>query len=162
MACFVQPDFVLIRNEVRTCAADHRNKLIGMMYNDIPSLNTLKSVYMFCDRPVIMAELNRLQRIHGKDKFPVINQEYYSNHQSMMYGLPFPCVVKVGYAHAGMGKMKIPHHHDFEDFRSVMAMTKDYVTAEPFLTGSYDLRIQKIGDTIRVYKRISISGNWKT
>jgi len=156
-----KPDLVLVRNEVRTIHGDHRNKLIGLMFNNIPAVNSLKSIYMFCDRPVIMAELNRLNMEHGDD-FPVIKQEFYDSHRSMMYSYTFPCVVKVGYAHAGAGKMKIGHHHDFEDFRSVMAMSSDYCTAEPFMKGSYDLRIQKCGDVIRAFKRISMNGSWKT
>ena len=63
----------------------------------------------------------------------------------MMYGGSFPAVLKVGHAHAGMGKMRVADHHDWEDVRSVVAMTDGkYCTAEPFLTGDYDLRIQKI------------------
>jgi synapsin len=30
------------------------------------------------------------------------------------------------------------------------------------LNGEYDLRVQKIGDHYRLFKRMSISGNWKT
>ena len=37
-----------------------------------------------------------------------------------------------------------------------------YATCEPYKKGEYDLRVQKIGEHVRVYKRISISGNWKT
>lgn len=41
-----------------------------------------------------------------------------------------------------------------------MAMYKDYITAEPFIADKiYDLRIQKIGNHYRAYKRIS--ANWK-
>ena len=62
----------------------------------------------------------------------------------------------------GYGKTKIANHRDFEDIRSLVALTDMYATAEPYMKGSYDLRVQKIGEHLRVYKRISISGNWKT
>ena len=80
----------------------------------------------------------------------------------MAIGPEFPAVVKVGHAHAGFGKMKIVHHHDFADFKSVIALTTHYCTGEPFYNGVYDLRIQKLGDRYRAFKRFSVSGNWKT
>ena len=33
---------------------------------------------------------------------------------------------------------------------------------EEFHEGSYDLRVQLIGENIRVFKRQSVGGNWKT
>jgi len=79
----------------------------------------------------------------------------------MIIGPTFPAVVKVGHAHAGFGKMKIYDHHQFEDFSSVIALTNHYVTAEPFYEGVYDLRIQKIGNHYRAYKRTGFN-SWKT
>eukprot|EP00466_Bigelowiella_natans_P017467 jgi/Bigna1/136300/aug1.33_g11008 len=46
--------------------------------------------------------------------------------------------------------------------RSLMSMSKHYCTAEPFVQGNYDIRIQKIGKHYRAFKRIGISGKWKT
>eukprot|EP01119_Soliformovum_irregulare_P003620 TRINITY_DN1437_c0_g1_i5.p2 TRINITY_DN1437_c0_g1~~TRINITY_DN1437_c0_g1_i5.p2 ORF type:complete len:220 (+),score=46.42 TRINITY_DN1437_c0_g1_i5:512-1171(+) len=71
----------------------------------------------------------------------------------------FPVVVKVGTAHAGFGKMKIKDYSDFEDFRSVIALQREYVTAEPFIDWDYDFRIQKIGSHYRAFRRYST--NWK-
>eukprot|EP01105_Mastigella_eilhardi_P005586 TRINITY_DN1724_c0_g1_i8.p2 TRINITY_DN1724_c0_g1~~TRINITY_DN1724_c0_g1_i8.p2 ORF type:complete len:128 (-),score=39.11 TRINITY_DN1724_c0_g1_i8:50-433(-) len=42
-----------------------------------------------------------------------------------------------------------------------MAIDNHYCTGEPFLDGEYDLRIQKIGNCYRAYKR-SGTGQWKT
>jgi len=157
----VVPNFVLIRNEVYTSEEDFRKKLFGLMYAGLPSVNSLQSIYNFCERPIIYGELIKLHHQYG-DEFPLINQEYFSSHRGMMYGLGFPAVAKVGHAHAGVGKMKVMTHHDMEDFRSVLAMTKTYVTIEPYYEGEYDLRIQKIGSHYRAFKRVSVSGNWKT
>lgn len=111
----------------------------------------------------MQAELNKIQRRLGAQAFPVIPQSYFATHHAMMYGGAFPAVLKVGHAHAGMGKMRVPNHHDWDDVRSVVAMTEGkYCTAEPFLSGDFDLRIQKLGEHYRVFKRTSMSGNWKT
>jgi len=164
----IQPDFVLVRNEVRgvTNIHDYRNVLYGLMYAGIPSINSLESIYAFLERPIVQAELHKIQRKFGNDKskFPVIPQSYYSSYQTMMYGNKFPSVLKVGHAHAGLGKMKVPDHHEWEDVRSVVAMTDGkYCTAEPFIDGEFDIRIQKIGtNNYRVFKRIDVSGTWKT
>ena len=161
------PDFMLIRNEVRTAQDDHRNKLYGLMYGGLNerSVNSLSSIYNFCERPIVHAELIRIQHELGPDTFPVVQQSYFSSHRCMMYGNSFPAVAKVGHAHAGMGKMLVADHHVMEDFRSVLAMTGNpgaYCTAEPFLDGMHDLRIQKIGRRVRTFKRIGMSGSWKT
>lgn len=59
--------------------------------------------------------------------------------------------------------MRVTHHHDFEDLRSLVAMTDGkYCTVEPFIEGDFDVRIQKIGKHYRVYRRTAVSGNWKT
>ena len=74
----------------------------------------------------------------------------------------FPAVLKVGHAHAGYGKMRVHDHREFGDFASVLAVGGNYCTAEPFITASCDVRVQKIGSHYRAFKRVSMSGNWKT
>jgi len=159
----VQPDMCLIRNEVRGAepGQDYRNTLFGLMYANLPSVNSLHSVYMFLERPVIQAELNATHTRLGAD-FPIVEQQFFGSHKEMMYSSAFPAVVKVGHAHAGFGKMRIHHHHDFEDFRSLMAVGGNYCSAEPFIDGEYDIRVQKIGAHYRAFKRISMSDSWKT
>eukprot|EP00933_Yihiella_yeosuensis_P039127 TRINITY_DN3307_c1_g2_i1.p1 TRINITY_DN3307_c1_g2~~TRINITY_DN3307_c1_g2_i1.p1 ORF type:complete len:350 (+),score=62.01 TRINITY_DN3307_c1_g2_i1:93-1142(+) len=159
----VQPDFVLVRNECKTPAFDGQSRLNGLAFADIPSMNSLESIQMFLQRPAVQGRLYRLQRQLGKDVFPVIDSHFCSTSKTLMYGYTFPAVVKVGSAHAGVGKMQIKDHHQMSDFRSVLAMTPDQSCfVEPFIRGSSDLRIQKIGSHYRAFKRIDISGTWKT
>jgi len=49
--------------------------------------------------------------------------------------------------------------NQFNDFATTLAMFNEYVTLEPFVQNVGDVRIQKIGDHIRAYKRIA--KNWK-
>jgi Synapsin, ATP binding domain/Synapsin, N-terminal domain len=162
-----KPDFLLIRNEVRalTAAHDHRNVLFAFMYGGLGrdrSVNSLQSVYSFLEKPIVHGELLRINARLGQEAFPLIEQNFFAGHREMMYGLEFPAVVKLGHAHAGYGKMRCRTHHDMDDIRSMVAMTSHYCSVEPFKTGAYDLRIQKIGKHIRAFKRTTVSGNWKT
>jgi len=160
----MKPDFVLVRSLCKGALPDqdYVNKLYGLKYAGVPAINSLDAAYLFLERPWVFGELLSIKRRVGADKFPLIDQNYYPNHREMIIGPQFPAVVKVGHAHAGYGKMKIHDHHDFADFASIIAVNKNYVTAEPFLEGEYDLRIQKIGNHYRVFKRMAMGNNWKT
>jgi len=158
----IRPDFVLIRNEVRMPHFDGRNLLNGFLFADVPSVNSLQSILLNCERPAMQGQLRRLNRLLGDD-FPVVPQHYASSNRSLMYGYTFPAVVKVGSAHAGLGKMKMEDHHQMSDFRSVLAMMPEqHCMVEPFIEGEVDLRIQKIGGHYRAFRRVGISGEWKT
>uniref|UniRef100_A0A3B3Y5X7 Synapsin IIb n=1 Tax=Poecilia mexicana TaxID=48701 RepID=A0A3B3Y5X7_9TELE len=130
-----RPDFVLVRQHAFSMAQneDFRNLIIGLQYAGVPSVNTLDSIYNLCDKPWAFSQLINNQKRLGSDKFPLINQTFYPNYRDMITTPSFPVVVKIGHAHSGMGKVR-----------------KSYVDAN--LTP----------DFLYVFRRTSISGNWKS
>jgi len=159
----VQPDFLLVRNEVKVPSFDGKNLLNGFLFGGLSSVNSLESILLFCERPAVQGQLNKLQKRLGTEAFPVVPGHFASSHRSLMYGYTFPAVVKVGSAHAGAGKMMINDHHQMSDFRSVLRMMPaEHCMVEPFIRGDCDLRIQRIGGHVRAFRRNDISGEWKT
>ena len=145
----IQPDFLLIRNEVVSPTQDHRNKLLGLIYSNVPSINSLKSILTSCDKPVVQSALYKIRKLHFKDNpqsFPLIPQEFFPSTQGFFYGQAFPAVVKFGSAHAGAGKLKVMNHHDMEDVRGLLCMTKD---------GYEQVNHISINNVIFEYKRLA-------
>uniref|UniRef100_A0A6B2L613 ATP-grasp domain-containing protein n=1 Tax=Arcella intermedia TaxID=1963864 RepID=A0A6B2L613_9EUKA len=157
-----KPHFVLIRNVVHsTPKHNYRNLLFGFMFAAIPTFNNAKSIYDHLEKPIAYGGLLKVQNKLGRDKFPLIEQYYYPSYHTMAITPSYPLVVKVGHVHSGLGKVRLTKHDDFNDLVSVLALHEDYSTAERYYEGAYDLRIQKIGDHVRVLKRTG-TGQWKT
>ncbi|EPQ10084.1 Synapsin-2 [Myotis brandtii] len=90
-----RPDFVLIRQHAFGMAEneDFRHLIIGMQYAGLPSINSLESIYNFCDKPWVFAQLVAIYKTLGGEKFPLIEQTYYPNHKEMTQAVTYPSPV---------------------------------------------------------------------
>jgi len=160
----VKPDFLLIRNQVRgpTPDSDMRNVLYGLMMANIPAMNSLSSEYMNLERPIMYGALDEIRKRVGRDKFPLIPQTYYSSNTQMIISGDFPSVIKISHAHRGMGKIKIADSEQFRDVGTVVALHNDYCTSEKFIESDYGIRVQKVGDNYRVFKKVFTGSGWKS
>jgi hypothetical protein len=61
-----------------------------------------------------------------------------------------------------MGKIKVDTNEGFRDMATVLALNNDYCTAEPFIPGEFGIRVQKIGRSYRVYKKVATGSGWKS
>ncbi|XP_038638482.1 synapsin-1-like, partial [Scyliorhinus canicula] len=79
------PDFVLVRQHAYSMAkgGDFRNIVIGLQYGGVASVNSMHSVYNFCDKPWVFGQLAKIYKKLGPEEFPLIEQVFYPNHREM-------------------------------------------------------------------------------
>ncbi|KAG0418833.1 hypothetical protein HPB47_004559 [Ixodes persulcatus] len=146
-----RPDFVLVRQHVRDAGRDYRPLLLGLHFGGVRTVNSLHSLYNFQDKPWVFTQLQSLQRRLGRENFPLVEQSFFPNHTEMLTANKFPCVVKVGHAHGGLGKMKVENNQDFQEVASVVALTGSYCVVEPLVDTRCDLHVQKIGTSYKAF-----------
>lgn len=200
------------------------------MAANVPSINSLDSLYLDLERSSMLGQLRAVQQRLGNDKFPLVPITYFDYPEHMVLFDHFPAVCKVlipssswcspssqvSHAHAGMGKSKLVDMTAFRDISTVLSLHQDYCTVEPFLGPifphpplsplphfsphllllfhiyvffllssyqllplvliiivssslsslppecDYGIRIQKIGNHYRVYKKVFTGSGWKS
>lgn len=66
-------DFLLVRNfSAGLHGENFRNILYGFMFANVPSVNSLQSIYMCSEKPIVYGELKRIQDKLGKENFPLV------------------------------------------------------------------------------------------
>lgn len=155
---FFQVHLALIREEPRGAipSSDWRNIVYGLQYGGVPSVNAMPAVLGFLERTCVFGELLKIKGL------PLIEQSYHSCAAEMLITPPVPICAKLGHAHAGAGKMLLQSSDALQDFRSVALMTDFYVTTEPFVSQTHEVRIQRIGSHTRAYAKVGVGGSWKT
>lgn len=143
----------MIRQPIRDANRDYRHILLALMYGNVPSVNSLESLYTFLDKPLIFSQLIQIQQRLGREKFPLIQQSFYPNHREMLSSTSFPVVCKIGHAHAGLGKTRVDSHYDFQDISSLVGSCGAYCSVEPFIDSKHDLHLQKIGPSYKAFIR---------
>lgn len=157
----MKPDFVLIRTLAQFLNDSSKNLLFAIQFCNIPTINSFRSIYGMMEKPVVLGELRKVQKkLALKEiEFPLIEPTYYPSHRSMIISPSFPLVIKIGHHHSGYGKIKCDSKSRFDDVKSIVACHGDYCTAEEFINYDFEIRIQKIGPSIKCFKRRSM--NWK-
>jgi len=162
-----KPDFLFIRNfPTDLHSLEFRNELIGLLMCDIPCVNPIQTVLLTMDRPVAYAELLKIRKRLGPEKFPLVPLQYHCNNalgtkRSTIEIKHWPVVIKVGSTHAGYGKIIVHNKVEYEDLIGILALEKRYFTVEGFIEHEYEYRIQKIGNHYRTFKRNSDT-HWKS
>lgn len=160
-------NLLVVRNFPKSLqGVDYRNILIGFSMHSTASINSLESLLVGLDRPLMYSQLLKIRRRLGKEAFPLIDLTYHANLPSgtgkkLIKPTYFPVVVKVSSTHAGYGKMRCANAADLDDLLSILALNCDYFTIEQFFDNvEFEFRLQQIGDKRRAFRRNS-SSSWK-
>jgi hypothetical protein len=162
----IQPDLVLIRNLAHSIGSrlgnnpDYRNILYGFYHSNTPLINGLNALIAELEKPIMYGRLRYIRDKVGEKEFPLIKQYYYPEYCQMAITPSAPFVLKVGFPHAGYGKIRVFDYHQFEDLASIVAVNNTYSSTEPLIDVDYELRIVFIAPNYyRVHKRMSMG--WK-
>ena len=162
----IKPSLILIRMFSRYIGSnlgekpDYRNILYGLYHSNIPLINDFNALIAELEKPIMYGRLRKIRDEVGEKNFPLIKQYYYPEYNNIVITPSEPCVLKVGFPHAGYGKIRIFNRDELDDISSIIAINNNYSSIEPLIDVDYELRIVFIAPNYyRAHKRIGI--NWK-
>ena len=162
----IKPSLVLIRMFSRYIGShlgetpDFRNILYGFYHANVPLINDFNALIAELDKPIMYGRLKKIKDEVGEKIFPLIKQYYYPEFSQILITPSEPCVLKVGFPHAGYGKVRIFNRDELEDIASIIAINNTYSATEPLIDVDYELRIIFIAPNYyRAHKRFGM--NWK-
>jgi hypothetical protein len=139
---------------------DFRNILYGFYHANVPLINDFNALIAELNKPIMYGRLKKIKDEVGEKIFPLIKQYYYPEFSQILITPSEPCVLKVGFPHAGYGKVRIFNRDELEDIASIIAINNTYSATEPLIDVDYELRIIFIAPNYyRAHKRYGM--NWK-
>ena len=137
----------------------HTNALYGLLASGVPAVNSLHSIRLCLECPVVARALHDIARRLG-DAFPLLPLHLSTDLRLAPAPGALPAVVKVSSAEAGYGKMRVASAAAWEGLGALVSGAGDYATVERFVGArDYDIRVQRVGRHVRAYHRRS--ANWK-
>ncbi|VDM96200.1 unnamed protein product [Thelazia callipaeda] len=159
----MQPDFVLIRQNVKNEKGDYTNIVTALLKGGVQTLNNPESIYIFLNKNWMFHQLQLICENAGPNAMPLIEQTYYPFFDHFSSQSRLPMVVRVGHGSHGLGKTKISDENQLMEVENMLRSIKPIeVVTEPFIETKYDIHLQKIGPEIRAYIRKGISKDWKS
>ena len=141
------PDGILWRvgaikpSEIQTTALN----LIDLA--DIPCVNSAKTLKIGFDRLSMLSAIK-------KQELPVIDFNVVTKSTLLKnIQIDFPFVVKVGNYHGGYGKVLIEGEKKWQDIKDLLFGTNDYITIEPYINYTRDIRYIAIQDKVWAMSR---------
>ncbi|EDO39526.1 predicted protein, partial [Nematostella vectensis] len=160
-----RPDFVLVRQSIRGIGPreDYRHILLGLQFGNVPSVNSLESIYNFAEKPWVFSQLIQIKKRLGKEEFPLIEQAYYPNHKEMVSHRA-RITISYGCSNSVLGCiLRIISRHYFSASLFRIFPSCIHLTVFPSRYSSLVFTFSIFANRLPVaHRRTSISDNWKT
>lgn len=164
-AKIIRPEFVVVRQRTKEHVEHLRGIVTALNYCLVPMFEPIEIWNVFQDKRLIFSHLLRIQRLLGKENFPLIQQVYCQTHQDLLNYInnyqqqpsssstliQLPCLVKTG--PLGKGRLKVDNLQMLKDFASIIETNNMSCTLEQYLDVKCDLIVQKIGTNLKLFKR---------